>query len=66
MDMMKEFKDVAVEELKAIYHDLSKEIYNMRNQVRMTRKLDKPHLLRKKKRDRARVMTLLSMKGEKV
>lgn len=66
MDKLKEFRDQSKEELKALYHDLSKEIYDMRNEISTTRKMEKPHLLRKKKRDRARVLTLLHQQGEKV
>ncbi|NGX39629.1 MAG: 50S ribosomal protein L29 [Chlamydiae bacterium] len=66
MDRMMEFKDQSVEELKALFRDLSKEIYDLKNEFSMTRKIEKPHLLKKKKRDRARVLTLLSQRGEKV
>ncbi|NGX46798.1 MAG: 50S ribosomal protein L29 [Chlamydiae bacterium] len=66
MDRMKEFKDQSVEELKALFRDLSKDIFELKNEISMTRKIDKPHLLGEKKRDRARVLTLLSQKGEKV
>ncbi len=66
MDRMKEFKDQSVEELKALFHDLSKDIFELKNEISTTRKIDKPHLLGEKKRDRARVLTLLSQKGEKV
>lgn len=65
MDRLKEFRDQSKEELQAVLQDLSKEIYVMRNEISMTRKIDKPHLLRKKKRDRARVLTLLNQKGAK-
>lgn len=60
---MVEIKDQSVEELKALYHDLSKEIFDMKNEISTTRKLEKPHLLRLKKRNRARVLTLLQQKG---
>lgn len=66
MDRMKEFKDQSVEELKALYLDFSKEMYNLRNELRITRKMEKPHLLRKKRRDRARLLTLLNQKGQQV
>ena len=66
MDRMMEFKDQSVEELKALFQDLTKEIYEKKNELRMTKKLEKPHLLKKKKRDRARILTLLSHKGEKI
>lgn len=66
MDRMMELKDQSVEELKALFHDLAKEIFEMKNELKMTKKLEKPHLLRKKKKDRARVLTLFAQKGEKV
>lgn len=66
MDTMKEFKDQSVEELRAIYHDLSRDLFDMKNEISTTRKIEKPHLVRKKKRDRARVLTLLNQKGERL
>ena len=58
----KELKDQSVEELKELAVGLSKEIYNLTNELSIARKLEKPHLLREKKRDRARVLTVLSQK----
>jgi large subunit ribosomal protein L29 len=58
-----ELKDQSVEELRAIYHDLSREIFQLKNEARMTRKMETPHLVRDKKRDRARVLTVLRQKG---
>ncbi len=57
-----EFKDQSVQELKALLEQLSKEVYEFRNEISTTRKIDKPHLLRKKKRDRARILTVLHQK----
>ena len=65
MDRMKEFKDQSVEELKAAYDDLSAKMYAMKNEISMTHKIEKAHLLRKAKKDRARVMTLLNARGNK-
>jgi large subunit ribosomal protein L29 len=59
-----EFKEQSVEELKVIFKDLSKEIFDLTNELAITRKIEKPHLLRKKKRDRARVLTILHQKTE--
>jgi large subunit ribosomal protein L29 len=58
-----EFKDQSVEELKAKFQDLSKEIYQLKNEIKLTKKVEKPHLVREKKRDRARVLTFLRQKG---
>ncbi|KAG6559502.1 Ribosomal L29 protein [Candidatus Rhabdochlamydia oedothoracis] len=58
----KELRDQSKEELQALYADLSKEIFELRNELKTTRKLEKPHLIRLKKRDRARVLTVLQEK----
>ncbi len=59
---MSELKDQTVEELRAQYRDLSREIFGLKNELSVTRKLDKPHLVREKKRDRARVLTAVRQK----
>lgn len=62
MVQVEELKDQSPQELQAQYRDLSKEIYNLKNELSAQRKIDKPHLIRTKKRDRARVLTVLRQK----
>lgn len=63
MQRCKEFREQSVEELKnVVYKDLSREIFDLANELSITRKIEKPHLLRAKKRDRARVLTILREK----
>lgn len=57
------FQDQSAEELNALYHEISKDIFAMRNEQAISRKLDKPHLLKEKKKDRARALTFLRQKG---
>jgi large subunit ribosomal protein L29 len=59
MAKAKELRTQSKEELKALYQDLSKELFQLRNEMKMTRKIEKPHLVRSTKKDRARVMTVL-------
>jgi large subunit ribosomal protein L29 len=59
MVVAKELREQSQEELKALYQDLSKELFQLRNEMKVTRKMEKPHLVRIKKKDRARVMTVL-------
>ncbi len=59
-----DLKKQNVDELKAVYHDLSKEIFEIKTEFSITRKLEKPHLLRDKKKDRARVMTAINQKSQ--
>lgn len=59
MAKAKSFRDQSSEELNALYQDLSKELFHLRNEMKITRKMEKPNLMRIKKKDRARVMTVL-------
>ncbi len=56
---MSDLKQQGAEELTKLYRDLSKEIYGLKCELQMARKTEKPHLLRAKKKDRARVLTAL-------
>ncbi len=62
MAKAKELRDLSQEDLKALYQDLSKELFQMRNEMKIARKMDKPHLVRMKRKDRARAMTILREK----
>jgi large subunit ribosomal protein L29 len=57
---VEDLKKQKSDELKAVYNDLSKEIYQMKTEYSIARKVEKPHLLREKKKDRARVLTALN------
>lgn len=59
MTKVKELREQSKEELKALYQDLSKELFQLRNEMKIARKMEKPHLVRVKRKDRARVMTIL-------
>ncbi|NBO23675.1 MAG: 50S ribosomal protein L29 [Chlamydiae bacterium] len=59
---LKEIRSQASEAIQAQIKEMAKEIYNLENELRLNRKLDKPHLLRSKKKDRARLMLVLHEK----
>lgn len=61
----KDLINQSVEELEAQYEDLCRDIFELMNELKLARKLDKPHLLSEKKRDRARVLTVLKQKQVK-
>lgn len=50
------------EELQAQHEDLSREIFQLMNELKTSRKLDHPDQLKKKKKDRARILTALRQK----
>jgi len=64
MQEASKLREQSVQELQALSVDLSKEIYRLRNELKIARKLEKPHLLKHLKKDRARVLTVLSEKSE--
>lgn len=58
----KEFKDQSVPELKAQVDDLNREIFQLRNELATQRKLEKPHMIKAKRKDVARILTILTQK----
>ncbi|MBI3508086.1 MAG: 50S ribosomal protein L29 [Chlamydiia bacterium] len=60
--MKREFKDQSAEELRAAVRDLDQEIFKLRNELAIQRKLEKPHLLKQKRKEKARALTALTQK----
>ena len=58
----KALTDQSVEELKALSRDLEREVFQLRNELSLNRKLEKPHLLKAKRREKARALTILTQK----
>lgn len=57
-----EWKDQSIQELEAAIRELDRELYALRSELSLNRKLEKPHQLKAKRKDKARVLTLLTMK----
>lgn len=53
----------SVEALREMAVTLGREIFMLRNELSLQRRLEKPHLLRAKKKERARVLTALTQKA---
>ena len=64
MSHIKEMRDLTKEQLESMLADLNREIYELKNQLSAARKLEKPYLLKEKKKDRARAMFILAEKTE--
>lgn len=56
------WKDQSAQELEVVAKDLARDIFMLRNELAVNRKLEKPHELKAKKKERARVLTLLTQK----
>ena len=55
----KNFKNMADEELQTLRQDLLRELYHLRSARRTGQRLEKPHELREKRKDIARILTVL-------
>ena len=57
----KEKKDLSSpEEMSARVVELDREIFALRNELAMNRKLEKPHLIKAKRREKARILTVMT------
>ncbi|NNM43076.1 MAG: 50S ribosomal protein L29 [Chlamydiae bacterium] len=63
MRKMDQWKDQTVEELKILHKELSRDVFELNNEIMLSRKIDRPHLVRQKKKDRARILTLIRQKS---
>ncbi len=58
----KDLRDQSIDELEASLVDTKKELFELRNEQKRTRKLEKPHLLKEKKKDIAKLNTIIREK----
>jgi len=62
----KELRDQGAKELLATLHGLDRELFELRNELATQRKLEKPHLIKEKRRQKARILTILTQKQQEV
>lgn len=62
MRKAKDLRDQSLDEIKAAYSDTCKELFHLINQGKQEKKLEKPHLIRQKRKEIARVLTVLREK----
>lgn len=55
-------KSNSIEELGVLHVDAKKALFNLINEVKSTKKIEKPHLIRAKKKEIARILTVLREK----
>ena len=63
MAKKKRTEEASVKEVQAQVHSLDREIFQLRNELATQRKLEKPHLIKEKRKQKARILTLLTQKG---
>jgi large subunit ribosomal protein L29 len=62
MAKARDYRDQSSEELEASYEDIRKELFQLKNETRRSKKVDKPHLFRQKRKDLARLLTVINEK----
>jgi large subunit ribosomal protein L29 len=62
MGKANDFRDKSIEELEALYEDSRHALYHLVNELKKAKKIEKPHLIKEKKKDIARLLTVLTEK----
>ncbi len=62
MKKAKELRDLSLDELEANYTDTQKELFHLTNEIKQTKKMEKPHLPRQKRKEIARLLTVMTEK----
>ncbi len=62
MKKAKDFRDLSTVELEATLLDSQKELFDLKNEMRQTKKAEKPHLVPQKRKEIARLHTVLREK----
>lgn len=57
-----EYRNQSIEELEALHREEKRNLFDLINSVRATKKAEKPHLIGAKKKDIARLLTVLREK----
>lgn len=55
-------RDMAIPDLELAVDDINKELFALVNERKRAKKMDKPHLIREKKKHKARLLTIISEK----
>ena len=60
-----EIADLSLDQIETLIEDLEKEIFALKNEMALAKKIDQPHLIREKRRIKARAKTILARKKQK-
>ena len=58
----KDLRDQTAEELEVKVEEIENEMFSLKSKLKAERKLEKPHVIKELRRDRARIMTILKEK----
>lgn len=58
----KELRDQSLEELEATYDETCRKLFELKNQLKMEKKQEKPHEIKHARKDIARLLTVMTEK----
>lgn len=61
----KQLMELDQREMEARVGEIDREMFSLRNQLAIERKWEKPHLLKAKKKEKARLLTFLTQREQK-
>ncbi|MBN1915248.1 MAG: 50S ribosomal protein L29 [Parachlamydiales bacterium] len=64
MKKLQEIRELSDQQLSNKLDDLDKEIFALRNALATAHKLEQPHLIREKKKTKARILTILTQRAK--
>jgi len=62
MTKASQLRDMSVADLEYSVGNIKKELFGLVNEMKRTKKLEKPHLLRQKRKEKARLLTIIHEK----
>lgn len=62
MRKTQEFREKSFEELEATLTEVRRDLFQLTNEQKLAKQLDKPHTLRQKRKEIARIQTVLNEK----
>lgn len=65
MTKAKEFRDQSDDQLNVRIEDIDSELFKLKCERAVTHKLEKPHLIKSLKKDKARILTILTERKQR-
>jgi len=65
MSKIKEILEQTSEELENRIEEIERKVFELKNELRVSRKIEKPHQLRELKKEKAKILTVLTQRKGK-
>ncbi|NGX57065.1 MAG: 50S ribosomal protein L29 [Candidatus Anoxychlamydiales bacterium] len=65
MTKLKELKELSIEQLEFRIDEINKTLFEIRNELAINHKVEKPHLLKTLKKEKAQIKTIMHLMAKK-